>query len=391
MARSKMEMILEDLAHVISDETTAAMTGPIATPLGQKLDSEVPAGDEPEGTAPLGKGTEEPGGDVSFYDKEQKKSDFPYAQPGQTESDSAPKIDDPEGKAVLGKGTAEKGGDASNYGDEKTDSKYPHEFDTKKGGVKTEQDDPLAELEKLQRMVDAQPGQTESDAAPKIDDPEGKAVLGKSTAEKGGDAEHYGDEKTDSKYPHEFDTKKGGVKTEQDDTLSELEKLQRLAEEDPTAPPSEPVTEPAVPALDGGEPSADAPEEPVADAPEEINWELYLHSGDFDLISDRAGEVLKPIADAQVSIAVKFAGDESKKNEVIDAFTASGFVVLDVEQEGASEEPEDDAPEGDDVDVEVIDGPAPAVAAGAPVEDPAVMAEARRRKAKAKKRKLGKR
>lgn len=308
MARSKMEMILEELAHVISDETTAAMTGPITVPLGKSIESDVPAVDDPEGTAPLGKGTNEPGGDASFYDKEQKKSDFPYAKPDQTESDSAPKIEDPEGKALLGKGTPEKGGDA----------------------------------------------------------------------------EHYGDEKTDSKYPFKFDDKKGGAKTEQDDPLSELEKLQKMAEEEPA--PSEPVTEPAVPALDGGEPSDEAPEE----APEEIEWELYLHSGDFDLISDRAMEVLKPIADAKVSIAVKFLGDESKKNEVIDALTASGFVVLDVEKEGESEDDAagDDAEAGE-VGDEVISGPADAVAGGTPLGDPAVMAEARRRKAK--KRKIGKR
>lgn len=292
MARSKMELVLEELAHVFTDETTAAMTGPYSTPLGKGSEGEVkstaaPSVPDPEGTAPLGKGKPEPGGDTSFYDKEQKKSDFPYAKPGKTtEGDGdIPKIPDPEGKAPLGKGTPQKGGESDAYGDEKTDKTYPFKFDDKKPGAKTEEDDPLAELEKLQKMAEEVPFPTE------IGDP---------------------------------------------------------AVEEPAALP--------------------APE-----APEEIEWEIYAHSGDFDLISDRAMEVLKPIVeDPSVAITVKFDGDEAKKNEVVDALTASGFVVLGVEKEGEAE--------GD----EVVSAPAADVTGAAPEPEaaagPEIMAEAKRKK-----------
>lgn len=301
MARSKMELVLEELAHVFTDETTAAMTGPYSTPLGKAAEGTIdstatPKVDDPEGTAPLGKGRPEPGGDISFYTPEQKKSDFPYAKPGKT---------------------------------------------------------------------------TEADGdIPKIPDPEGKPVLGKGTPEKGGDPSHYGDEKTDSKYPFKFDEKKPGVKTETDDPLAELEKLQKLAEEEPI----------------GAEPAADMPaaepEGEPTEVPEEIEWEIYLHSGDFDLISDRATEVLKPIVgDPKVAITVKFFGDEGKKNSVIDALTASGFVVLDVEKEGESDGDED----------EVISAPAPDVTGAAPenpeaAAGPEIMAEAKRKNWKKKQR-----
>lgn len=290
MARSKMELVLEELAHVFSDESTSAMMGPIATPLGKASEGEIastatPKVDDPEGTAPLGKGSAEPGGDPSFYSGEQKKSDFPYAKPGKTtEGDSdIPKIPDPEGKPVLGKGTPEKGGESDAYGDEKTDSKYPFKFDEKKPGVKSEEDDPLAELEKLQKM----------------------------------------------------------------------------AEEEPI----------------GAEPVADMPAEP--EAPEEIEWEIYAHSSDFDLISDRAMEVLKPIVeDPSVAITVKFSGDEGKKNSVVDALTASGFVVLDVEKEGEGEDDdEDEVISAPAADVTGTAEPEPEAAAG-----PEIMAEAKRKK-----------
>lgn len=308
MARSKMELVLEELAHVFTDETTAAMTGPYPTVLGKGSEGEVkstaaPSVPDPEGTAPLGKGKPEPGGDTSFYTPEGKKADYPYAKPGKTtEADGdIPKIPDPEGKAPLGKGTPEKGGDPSHYGDEKTDSKYPFKFDEKKPGVKTETDDPLAELEKLQKMAEEVPFPTE------IGDPA----------------------------------------------------VEEPAAEMPAASPE-------------GE-----PEEPVLDT----EWEIYLHSGDFDLISDRAIEVLKPIVeDPKVAITVKFFGDESKKNSVVDALTASGFVVLDIEKEGESEE-------GDD---ETISAPAADVTGAAPEPEaaagPEIMAEAKRKNWKKKKR-----
>lgn len=296
MARSKMELVLEELAHVFTDETTAAMTGPIATPLGKASEGEVkstsaPSVPDPEGTAPLGKGTAQAGGDPSFYDKEQKKSDFPYAKPGKTtEGDSdIPKIPDPEGKAPLGKGTEQKGGESEAYDDEKEKAKYPFKFDEKKPGVKSEEDDPLAELEKLQKMAEEVPFPTDADA--------------------------------------------------------------------PEAPAAEPAPE----------------------APEEIEWEIYAHSGDFDLISDRAMEVLAPIVeDPSVAITVKFGGDESKKNEVVDALTASGFVVLGVEKEGES----DEVVSAPAADVTGTAEPEPEAAAG-----PEIMAEAKRKK----KRRHGKR
>ncbi len=293
--RSKMELVLEELAHVFTDETTAAMTGPYSTPLGKGSEGEVkstaaPTVPDPEGSAPLGKGKPEPGGDTSFYDKEGKKSDYPYAKPGKTtEADGdIPKIPDPEGKAPLGKGTEQKGGESDAYEDEKEKAKYPFKFDEKKAGAKTEEDDPLAELEKLQKMAEEVPFPTE-------------------------------------------------------------------------------IGDPAV-----EEPAADPGAEPALEEPEETEWEIYAHSGDFDLISDRAMEVLKPIVeDPKVAITVKFFGDEGKKNAVVDALAGSGFVVLGVEKEGESDE--------------VVSAPAADVTGAAPEEPeaaagPEIMAEWKRKK-----------
>lgn len=309
MARSKMEGVLKELAHVIGEETVSSMTGPIATPLGKSSPEEVkstsvPSVDDPEGTAPLGKGTEQKGGDASFYQKETKKSDFPYAKPGKTE----------------GKGDG--------------------------GGV------------------------------PKVDDPDGKSVIGNGTEEKGGESDAYGDEKEVSKYPHEFDNRKPGVKNEESDPLAELEALQKLAEEDPA--PSAPVGEvPAEPEVAADAPPADPAAEVPAEEPaeESSSWELYLHTPEFDVIGDRAMAALQPVvSNGKAAVVVKFEGSEQEKNAAIDALTASGFSVIEVEKEG--EDSDDEVPAAE---------PAP------DMDAPADGADAALTEAKKKKKKHGKR
>lgn len=305
MARSKMEEVLKDLAHVIGEETVSSMTGPIATPLGKTSPEEVkgtsaPSVDDPEGDHVLGKGTEEKGGDASFYQKETKKSDFPYAKPGKTEGKEGgvPKVDDPDGKSVIGNGTEEKGGESDAYGDEKTVSKYPHEFDNRKAGAKNESEDPLAELEALQKLAEEDPIQ--SPPAPGEVQPDAAA----------------------------------------------------------DAPPADPAAEPA-------------PEEPVE---EQVEWELYLHTPEFDVIGDRAMAALQPVvSNGKAAVVVKFTGSEQEKNAAIDALTATGFSVIEVEKEGESD---DEAP----ADEPASDMDAPADDAGGDLTE-----------AKKKKKKHGKR
>lgn len=311
MTTSKMNAILENLRHVIGEETVAAMTGPIATPLApeKKIERTFPK-DEAEdlkGTKPVGAPSAQAGGDARFYGKEAVKSSYPHGikteeklggggdafktAPKSTSTVSDPglgKKEAPEGKAVMGSSPkAQAGGDAKNYADEKAAPKATMKVNAKAGT-----------------------SEVKSQKAPAVDT-KGKSPVGDPKAAK-----------VDSKVTAYGDEKK----------VKDLGKGGKLSEDD--IPIGAPKGQPAQlsPQSTAGAPSIDVPP-PTDQNPEEVKYrEIHITDELIPEVAAKVREIVQSVLpDAVPSVVLKFQGSMEAAEAGKAALEAAGVKVIEID------------------------------------------------------------
>lgn len=342
MGVERMQSILEELAHVVGEQTTAAMTAPFATPLGVDPNkNKVIPGFEPP---------------VEDEDPEEdpKKKSAKVKVESEVMTAKPPPVEDPKGDAPLGKKPkAEKEGDPEFFKPETTQSAYPHKL--KEGDeigeeVSQRHFEKMAEIIRnirskedrdmvaasmasyfqqenprfkralffraagLMPAVEPEPATvpvSESKAAKlarEADELMGTSVLGKPEEHPGGSSEFYGKE---AQSHDSLDAKP---------SKTEGKKAKRLKEDD--APAAEPLAAPA-----------GAPDD-VEKGAESNTYEVYISSAEVEAATDRAVEAVKDkVQNPRSSLVVKFDATADQIPAVEEALRAVGFDVQEVETE----------------------------------------------------------
>jgi len=313
MATSKMNEILVNLRHAIGEETIAAMTGPIATPLAQKkIERTFPKDEEEDlkGTKPVGSPAPQAGGDPRNYGKEAVKSAYPHGIKteeklggGGDAFKSAPKAvstvkdpglgkkEAPEGKAVMGSSPKQQaGGDAKHYGDEKAA--------------------PKADLKDTQGGAPKSTSEVKTQKLPSVD-VKGKSIVG---APK--------EAKVDSKVKAYDDEKK----------VKDLGKGGKLAEDDLPlgAPKTAPVQTAAMATTGAPAASARPPAEPN---PEEVKYrEIHISDELIPEVAAKVRELVQGVLpDAVPSVVLKFQANMLAAEAGRAALEAAGVKVTEID------------------------------------------------------------
>jgi hypothetical protein len=338
MGAEKMQAILEELAHVVGEQTTAAMTAPFAKPLGVNP-SQVRPGFEP----PADEDGDEEEDPEKKPEKMKVESEVMTAEP--------PPVEDPKGDAPLGKKPkSEKEGDPEHYKPETTKSAYPHNL---KEGDEIQEKLSQKHYEKIAGVIRGIRGKEDRDmvvsgladyfgsdnpkfkkslffhasgvevpkpvAAPvaeskaeklarEADELAGTSVLGKPEEHPGGSAELYGKE------------------AQSGDTLnakpSKTESGRKKLKEQDDAPASDPAAVPTG-APDDAEKGAEA-----------HTYEIYLSSAEIEAATARAVEAVKDkVQNPKSYLVVKFDAGADQIPAVQEALQAVGFEVHGVETE----------------------------------------------------------
>ena len=326
---TKMQETLESIRRVIGEETVAAMTGPIATPLAvKKVERTFPKDEEEDikGQKAVGSPTPQAGGDPSNYGKEATKSSYPHGikteekmggggdafktapkAPSEVKSGAAAKKEEPKGDKPVGTPKAEKGGDSALYGKEQKANK-------------TESDKPVEAFKSAPKSTE-----TVKDPGPQKDpSPKGDSVVGKpKEAKVDKDIKAYDAEKKLREL--------GKIESKLSEANKSLQEFIKL-EADGTVAPSI------------GEPIAAAPESPSQDSPEaapaeqdpaaaEVKYREIHISNEY--IPDQAAQVKQAVAevlpDAEASIVLKFQGDMAKAEAGKAALEAAGLKVMEID------------------------------------------------------------
>lgn len=310
MATSKMNEILVNLRHAIGEETIAAMTGPIATPLAQrKIERTFPKDEEEDikGAKPVGSPAPQAGGDPRNYGKEAVKSAYPHGikteeklggggdafktAPKATSTVKDPglgKKEAPEGKAVMGSSPKpQAGGDAKSYGDEKTAPKATMKADAKTGT-----------------------SEVKSQKAPSVD-VKGKSIVGApKEAKVDAKVKAYDDEKKVK------DLGKGGKLSEDDLPLG--------------APKSAPVQTAPLAATGAPAITAAPPAEPN---PEEVKYrEIHISDELIPEVAAKVRELVQEVLpDAVPSVVLKFQANMQAAEAGKAALEAAGVKVTEID------------------------------------------------------------
>lgn len=310
MATSKMNEILVNLRHAIGEETIAAMTGPIATPLAQKKIERTFPKDDLKGIKPVGSPAPQAGGDPRNYGKEAVKSAYPHGIKteeklggGGDAFKSAPKAvstvkdpglgkkEAPEGKAVMGSSPKQQaGGDAKHYGDEKAA--------------------PKADLKDTQGGAPKSTSEVKTQKLPSVD-VKGKSIVG---APK--------EAKVDSKVKAYDDEKK----------VKDLGKGGKLAEDDlPLGAPKTAPVQTAAMATTGAPAATALP--PAEPNPEEVKYrEIHISDELIPEVAAKVRELVQGVLpDAVPSVVLKFQANMLAAEAGRAALEAAGVKVTEID------------------------------------------------------------